>query len=93
MVGNTYLDMQGEATERGAFDCGALDRLVQERRWTGHWGTRKCTYNAIGDSAGQERHSGLPPLPGVRGKRRAVHAVTATSNGGSYRYDANAGTW
>ncbi len=87
-VGNTYLDAYREwgATERGAFGYDGLDRLVRAEVEGTLGYTQVYTYDAIGNllsrSHGVTVTTYAYPESGQVGVR--PHAVTATSNGGSY---------
>ncbi len=89
-VGNTYLNsyVEWSAAERGVFGYDALDRLVSAVV-TGTLGyTQVYTYDAIGNLLGKsDAGTYTYPTSGVGTVR--PHAVTATTNGGSFGYDAN----
>jgi hypothetical protein len=91
-VGNVsrITEWRGGEQQRQLFDYDALNRLTSAATsGTGTWGTydRTYEYDEVGNLTGKSGVTYSYPASGVGSVR--PHAVTSTSNGGTFDYDAN----
>jgi len=83
-------DVRNGQTQYQIFGYDALDRLTSAATsGAGTWGSysESYTYNAIGNMTSKDGVSYIYPASGPSSVR--PHAVTSTSNGGTFSYDTN----